>query len=76
MKIFCIQYDRYATDDGVFYTKEYIIGEKYEYTKDYWGTVKLIFEERYENGLRFVVVFNDGGQLTINDRDDINLIWR
>ena len=76
MNIFCIQYDRYETDEGVFYSKEFIVGERYEYLSGRWSEVNIIFEEKYENGIRFHIVFVDGVEMFVNDRDDINLFWK
>ncbi len=76
MIIEVIQYDRYQSEYGVNYTHEYILGEKFEYMHGRWGTVEKIFEERYEGGIRYHVLFSDGIDLTVNNRDDINLIWK
>jgi len=75
-QIHMIQYDRYATEEGVFYTYEYIKGETYEYVHGQRATLVLIFEARYEGGIRYCLVFNDGVDMTINNRDDINLVWK
>lgn len=70
-----IQYDRYATEEGVFYTQEYILGEEYDYMHDRHAKLIYIFEETYIGGIRYHLIFDDGNELTVNDRDDINIIW-